>query len=204
LDLNGQGKLFRLRRTHATPFGMTDSARAKKQGVAVRIARGADAKALGVFLTRAWEEAGPGALGFTGATDDTIHEISTEEFLTQRIASDKAKILVAEVEGIIVGFAGLRTEGPQSVELSGMVVLRSASGAGIGTRLIRKSFALAAKLGFRTMTVRTEVFNQKAIAFYKKNGFTETAKETEKVGRTKVPVQVLRKMLSRTKGQLAY
>jgi len=150
-------------------------------------------------LTSAWKEVGPGALGFTGATDDAIREISTEEFLTRRIASDRVKILVAEVEGSIVGFAGLRTEGPQTVELSGIVVLRSASGAGIGTRLIRKSFALAERLGFKTMTVRTEIFNQRAIAFYRKNGFTETARETEKVGRTRVTVQVLRKMLGRTR-----
>jgi ribosomal protein S18 acetylase RimI-like enzyme len=178
---------------------MAASARKAGEGVAVRIARTTDARALGVFLARAWNEAGRGALGFTGATDDSIREISSEEFLAQRIASPRVKMLVAESEGSIVGFASLQAEGPQSVELSGIVVLQSASGAGIGTRLIRKSFLLAAKLDFRTMTVRTETFNSRAIGFYRENGFTETAKETEKVGRTKVPILVLRKVLTRTK-----
>ena len=163
--------------------------------VAVRVARGADARALGAFLTRAWQEASPGALGFTGATDDAIREISSEAFLAQRIASPKVRILVAEVDGVIAGFASLKAEPPRNVELSGIVVLQSASGTGVGTKLIRKSFLVAAKLGFRSLTVRTEIFNRRAIEFYKKNGFAETAREVEKVGRTKVPIQVLRKVL---------
>ncbi len=43
--------------------------------------------------------------------------------------------------------------------------------------------------------MKTEVFNDRAIGFYKKNGFTDTRKASENVGRMKVPVQVLEKRL---------
>ena len=161
----------------------------------VRAARRADARALGDFFIRAWKEAGPGALGFTGATDEAIREISSERFLAQRLASPNVRILIAVEEGQVVGFASLRAEGVGSAELSGIVVLESSSGRGVGTRLIRKSLALAGRMGFRTVSVRTEVNNGRAIGFYKKNGFTETGRTAEKVGRTRVSLQVLRKTL---------
>ena len=161
----------------------------------VRIAKKTDAKALGAFMTRAWREAGSGALGFTGATEDTIRDISSADFLVQRIANPKMRILVADAGGEIVGFASIRAESPKTAELSGIVVLQSASGSGIGTRLIKRTMRLAAGLGFRTIIVRTEVFNERAIGFYKRNGFTESARTTENVGRTEVPVQVLRKVI---------
>ncbi|MDG7008226.1 MAG: GNAT family N-acetyltransferase [Nitrososphaerota archaeon] len=163
--------------------------------IEVRAAKMADAKALGGFFMRAWKEAGPGALGFTGATEGAIKEISSVQFLAERLASPNVKMLVAVSEGEVVGFASLRTEGHGATELSGIVVLQSASGAGIGSRLLRKSFALAARLGFRAMTVRTEALNKRAIGFYRKNGFTEAGKTTEKVGRTRVALSVLRKTL---------
>lgn len=149
---------------------------------------------------RAWSEAGPGALGFTGATTDQIQDISSERFLTQRIANPGVKIIIAQAGDSVVGFASLRAKDHHSVELSGIIVLQSASGAGVGTRLIRRALLLAAKLGFRSMVVRTEVFNHRALGFYRKNGFTETAKETEKVGQTEVEVRVLRKVLGRNTG----
>ena len=159
----------------------------------VRAARVADAKALGEFFMRAWKEAGPGALGFTGATEEAIKEISTEKFLAGRLVSPNVRMLVAVAGSEVVGFASLRSEEGRSVELSGIVVLQSSSGAGVGTRLIRKSSALASKLGFMAITVRTEAFNKRAIGFYRKNGFTEAGRTTEKVGRARVELQVLRK-----------
>ena len=94
-----------------------------------------------------------------------------------------------------MGFASLRTEGALKMELSGIVVLQGESGAGIGTRLVRKALGTAARLGSRAVTVRTEAVNRRAIGFYKKNGFTETGRTTAKVGRSRVTFLVLQKTL---------
>ena len=168
---------------------------ADRPRVAVRAAKVTDAKTLGEFFKRAWNEAGPGALGFTGATEGAIKEISSEKFLAARLASPNVKMLVATEGGEVMGFASLRAEGARSAELSGIVVLQAASGRGVGARLIRKSFAMAKRLWFRTISVRTEFFNKRAIGFYKKNGFTESGRTTEKVGRTMAQLQILQKVL---------
>jgi ribosomal protein S18 acetylase RimI-like enzyme len=166
-----------------------------KRPVQVRPARKADATNLAAFFMQAWKESGPNSLGFTGATDESMKEIASEGFLVQRLASPKVRIVVAEGERRILGFASLRFMGQGKAELSGIVVLQSESGRGLGTRLLRKASDSAVRLGFRTLMARTEVVNRRAIGFYKKHGFTETAKATEKVGRMKVPVQVLEKRL---------
>src|SRR5271157_751691 len=144
--------------------------------VRVRSARRADAAALAAFFMQAWKEAGPGALGFTGATDESIKEIASEEFLAQRLMSPRVRIVVAEREKRIQGFASIRALNQGEVELTGIVVLQSTSGMGLGTKLLRRACDLAVKLGFRKVIVMTEVFNKKAIGFYKKNGFTEKRK----------------------------
>lgn len=38
----------------------------------------ADLQKLIAFFLKVWEEAGPGAFGFTGATEKTINEIASE------------------------------------------------------------------------------------------------------------------------------
>jgi ribosomal protein S18 acetylase RimI-like enzyme len=139
----------------------------------------------------AWKESGPGALGFTGATEESIREIASEGFLVQRLASPSVKIVVAEANERILGFASSRVTDPRGAELSGIVVLKEASGKGLGSKMLHKACNLVAKAGFKRIVVKTEAFNKPAIEFYKKNGFNETSKTTEKVGRTKVPVQVL-------------
>jgi ribosomal protein S18 acetylase RimI-like enzyme len=161
----------------------------------VRPGRRNDAKRLGDFFTEAWSESGPEALGFTGATDEAIREIASEEFLSRRLTSINTRIMVAEERGRIVGFASVRRLGKTNAELSGIVVLKTMSGKGIGTRLVRKACETARRQGYRNVIVKTEAFNKRAIGFYKKNGFTESSKITEKVGRMKVPLQILERRL---------
>ncbi len=168
---------------------------AEQAGIEVRPARMNDAALLGAFFMRAWKEAGPGALGFTGATEGAMEEIVSEEFLSKRLGSSNTRMVVAEKGGEILGFASLRRKGDGTAELSGIVVLESAAGRGLGTKLVRKACQTAMKLGFERLTVKTEAFNQRAIGFFKKNGFTESNKASEKVGRVNVPVQVLEKKL---------
>jgi GNAT superfamily N-acetyltransferase len=66
---------------------------------------------------------------------------------------------------------------------------------GLGTKLIGKACETAVKLGSERLIVRTEVFNQRAIRFYKENRFTESTKTSQKVGRVDVPLLVLQRKL---------
>ncbi len=171
--------------------------KADRPEVVVRPARKNDATALGAFFIRAWKEAGPGALGFTGATEDSIKAISSTEFLIRRLASPNVRVIIAEREKDILGFASTRALGKREGELSGVVVLESSAGMGLGSKLVSKACDAAAKMGLDHLRVKTEAPNAKAINFYKKNKFTESRRTTEKVGRTKTTLVVLQKRLSR-------
>ena len=162
----------------------------------VRAARKGDAVPLGVFFLQSWKEAGPDALGFTGANQEAIKEIASKEFLTSRLSSPNTKIVIAERQGEILGFASVRGMGRGEAELSGVVVLEGESGHGIATRLVRKACDAAVRVGSTTLKVKTEVFNTRAIEFYKKNGFVEVKKTTEKVGRRRIPLMVLQRELA--------
>ena len=143
----------------------------------------------------AWRESGPGALGFAGAKDDAMGEISSEVFWLSRLRSQRVHIVVAEEGSEIVGFASTRESLEGELELSGVVVLEGRTGMGIGTRLLRKALEGARKRGYPAVTVKTEKKNERAIGFYKKVGFVESHRKVERLGTAKVEVQVLKKRL---------
>jgi ribosomal protein S18 acetylase RimI-like enzyme len=147
----------------------------------VREAMLGDEANLSSFLKEAWKEAGPRAPGFTGATDKTIEEISSIDFLKKLLVDQKTRIFVAEDEDRIVGFASTKEDGNNYVELSGIIVLESKTGLGVGKQLLEAARSSAALLGVSKMIVKTEVFNDRAIWFYKRMGFTEMDRTTEEV-----------------------
>jgi len=161
----------------------------------IRPARPNDVSKLSAFFIEAWKEAGPGALGFTGATDEAIREIASEEFLKKRLATPTIQMMVAEEGRRIIGFSSVRRVEAGEAELSGIVVLESATGRGVGSRLLRKALDAARKRGFNSVRVKTEVTNERAINFYRKAGFTETGKAVERVGGARVALRFMVKRL---------
>ena len=161
----------------------------------VRPARANDVRSLSEFFLEAWKEAGPGAMGFSGATDEAMAEVASEGFLKRRMASPNVSMFVAGLGAEVVGFASLRKVDSAESELSGIAVLERMTGRGVGSRLLRKALEAARRRGVRVVTVKTEGANLRAIGFYKKAGFTETGRSTEKVGREKVLLQRMSKRL---------
>ena len=167
----------------------------RPSALVIRPARPNDVSKLSSFLVEAWKEAGPGALGFTGAKDEAIGEIASEEFLKKRLATPTIQMMVAEEERRIIGFSSLRKVEAREAELSGMAVLASATGKGVGSRLLRKALDAARKRGFNSVRVKTEATNERAISFYRKAGFTESGKAVERVGGTKMTLRFMVKRL---------
>ena len=161
----------------------------------VRAARLHDLHSLSVFFLEAWREAGPGASGFTGASDDVMRELASERLLRAKLTDPALRIFIAEEAGRTVGFASMKKVDSAVMELSGIVVLQSLVGRGVGTELFRMAREFAAADGYRKVTVKTEVFNGKAIAFYKRLGFVETTEIEEDVEGTKVRLVVLERSL---------
>jgi ribosomal protein S18 acetylase RimI-like enzyme len=153
-----------------------------------------DLPKLSGFIFEAWREAGPGAPGFSGATDEVIRELASEQTLKVMLANPALQIFVAEDAGEIVGFSSLKTIDPDAVELSGIVLLQKLVERGVGTELFKMAREFAAGKDRLRMVVKTEVINDRAAAFYKKLGFFET-KTTEDVEGTEVRLIVLERSL---------
>lgn len=163
--------------------------------VVVRPARPNDAAKLAAFFTEAWPQAGPAALGFAGANEGAMGEIAAEEFLRRRISSPVIRTTVAEEGRRLVGFSSVRKVEARKGEVSGVVVLESHTGRGLGTRLLRKSLEAARKQGIDSIVVKTDLRNERAVRFFKKSGFTESGKVAGRLGGSRVELRVLEKRL---------
>jgi ribosomal protein S18 acetylase RimI-like enzyme len=149
-------------------------------GVTVREAGPEDAAVIGAFMLAAWDRAGSGAPGYSGATDEVMAAITTEEAVRARIAPPERRMFVA-CDGDVVGFAATRRLKGDGVELAGIIVAPDLAGRGIGSMLLSAAVAAAGADGCRRMIVRTEIDNEPALAFYERHGFTRTRRLEETV-----------------------
>jgi len=148
-----------------------------------------------VFFREAWAQSGPEHLGFTGATEETINEVASDEFLKKRLLNPDVNIYIIKGEDKVLGFASTRNIDREAIELSGVIMLDSATGKGFGTQLVEKAVSSAREAGFRRMVVKTEVVNERAVKFYRRMGFSEVSKTREKVEGTAVEVMILERGL---------
>ena len=146
-------------------------------GISVKEATRDGIPALKHFILQAWREAGPGALGWTGATDEQISEITSDAFLSSLLERSDVIIFLALTDNKVVGFASNTKVRQNLVELSGIIVLEGMRGHGVGTLLLQSAIRSARKYGFNVMTVKTEMTNDRAIRFYTNNQF-KTRRQT--------------------------
>jgi ribosomal protein S18 acetylase RimI-like enzyme len=158
-------------------------------------AKFADVPKLQVFFHQAWEEYGSGALGFTGATEETINEIASEKFLKERLSNPNIGMYIVKEGERVLGFAATRSIDQDALELTGIIVLEDASGKGIGAQLVKEVVSSARKASFRRIVVKTEVLNKRAISFYKKMGLSEIGEAQERVEDIEIDVMILEKII---------
>jgi ribosomal protein S18 acetylase RimI-like enzyme len=158
--------------------------------------RRGDIEAVSSFIKEAWREVGPGALGWSGATDEDIAEISSKGFLESSVMDAHRDLFIAAEGGRVVGMAVGQAGENRDVELSGIVVLQSLVGRGIGSRLFDRVEEAALARKARRITVKTEEFNERALSFYRGKGFRAQGGRVEKVGETDVKLALLSKDLA--------
>ena len=98
--------------------------------------------------------------------------------VAQELADPRNTFLVAEADGEPAGYAKLRAgapdpavRGPRPVELERIYAARP--GGGIGVVLLRACLGAAAAAGHETMWLGVWEENPRAIAFYRREGFTD-------------------------------
>ena len=91
---------------------------------------------------------------------------------------DPADALVAELDGIVAGYAGLRNavalpSHAHVLEINGVAVHPSAGGRGVGQRLVEAVVEEARSRGARKLTLRVLGPNDVARRLYRRCGFVE-------------------------------
>jgi ribosomal protein S18 acetylase RimI-like enzyme len=152
----------------------------------VREAKQKDVERLIGFLREAWREAGPGAHGWTGATEETVQHLASHAFLSDLLNRDDTRVFIALRNEQVIGFSSNRRVSDEIVELSGIIVLESMTGAGVGSSLLNHSLEAARCDGYDVIVVKTESFNERAIRFYLRHGFTREATIEEEVEGSKL------------------
>ena len=100
-----------------------------------------------------------------------------EKYLQTKADSPNEVELVAEVEGRIVGQAGIealgRTDKTRHRADFGISIDRDYWGLGMGRALTRACIALAKQAGYKQLELQAVAENEHALALYKSEGFVE-------------------------------
>lgn len=137
----------------------------------VRTARPKDARALARLLDAVAAEPGSGLLLKPGemTARDWKHR------LADSLADPSSLILVAELDGVVVGNLGLRRDPHPSsghVQWVGMSVAGEWRGIGVGGALLETAAAWAAEAGAERLVLGVFPENERAVVFYERHGFT--------------------------------
>lgn len=147
--------------------------------LAFRVATPADAHALAEFARRAFHDAYVAVM-----EPDLLARVLAEQFGVARqrgeIEDPAAAWIVAQVDGVLAGYACLRTgrmpevgTPPAPMEVARFYVDRAWHGRGLARALMDATVAHARRLGGRTLWLAVWQRNPRAIAFYRKYGFTQ-------------------------------
>ena len=105
----------------------------------------------------------------------TAYEDKSLDVLSEVYVSDNAIYFVAEIDGNIVGAAGisqLENTTDNICELQKMYFLPEARGKGLGSEMMHKCLAAAKHLGYDKCYLETLPYMKSAVKLYQKSGFT--------------------------------
>lgn len=95
---------------------------------------------------------------------------SIRDFFSELTVNPVARYLVAELDGQILGFAGVHIILDEG-HITNVAVLPAARGRGLGKSLMAELMQYAANLGVRYLTLEVRQSNEVAIAMYRGLGF---------------------------------
>ena len=155
----------------------------------IRPAKSSDAASLAAIAERTFRE--------TFAADNSEENINLHcaqnfsvEMQSEEISDPQLTTLLAEVVGELVGFAQLRlaqaaacVKGDRPAELHRIYVSGEWHGRGVANQLMRAIYAAAARAGTDCIWLGVWERNLKAIAFYRKCGFSVVGDHAFMLGR---------------------
>lgn len=156
--------------------------------ISIRLATSKDAERIADLSRKTFQE--------TFAADNTKENM--QKFLNEQFTRSKLITEVGEPENIfllayhdddLAGYLKLKDgeppealKGQPAIEISRLYVLREKNGYGVGSQLINNALEIAVELDKKIVWLGVWERNQKAINFYKKNGFEQFGDTTFMLG----------------------
>jgi ribosomal protein S18 acetylase RimI-like enzyme len=124
-----------------------------------------------------------GARTFTDtfAADNTPEDMSAylasafgESIQAKELADASTIFLIAEIDGVPAGYAKLRLDGDDAIEINRLYAATERIGAGVGAALMQSAIDEAARRGRTRIWLAVWEHNLRAQAFYRKWQFMQT------------------------------
>lgn len=150
-------------------------------GVVIRRAVRADAKRLAEFGARTFNE----TFGAVNRPEDMAAYLAktySEALQSREIDDPRVITLLAESEGQLIGFAQLRIQDDDAIEIARFYVGLSFQGRGVAQSLMDASRDAARSTGKKRIWLGVWERNERAIAFYAKCGFRRTGSHPFRLG----------------------
>lgn len=171
--------------------------------VVIRPAKMSDAATLAALAERTFRE--------TFAADNSAENINlhcarrfSAEIQAQEMSDPQLTTVLAEVAGELVGFAQLRlahaaacVRGDRPAELHRIYVANAWHGRGVANELMRAVYAAAARAGSDCIWLGVWERNPRAIAFYRKCGFSAVGEHAFVLGQDQQRDLILAAQLDR-------
>jgi diamine N-acetyltransferase len=144
----------------------------------VRVGRLSDAERLAVLATQVWLHTYCTKGINSEVAQYVLSEFTVEKF-SARIEQPETRILIAEREGWLVGFASVRfgvscpSSNKSSVELQTLYVQEHFIGQGVGKSLLEAAEAEAREQSPAPLWLSVNAQNARAIAFYDRQGYSK-------------------------------
>lgn len=136
----------------------------------IRAAQMADHEELDQLMRRS-------ARSFPGVCDEVLDH--PDAFRVSPVQIRAGRALVAEIDGVMAGFAVWRPIGDSMAELEGIFVDPPQQGGGTGADLLRAACEAATASGFRNLLVTAY---PQAAEFYRRYGFVRTGATSTPLG----------------------
>ena len=156
--------------------------------VVIRSAVAADVSALAELAARTFRE----TFAADNRPEDMALHLTSSYGVSQQgaeLADPDITTLLAEVDGQLVGFAQLRSDGATScvtgeapIELWRFYVAQAWHGLGVAQALMQRVESEAQARGARTLWLGVWERNPRALAFYRKTGFSDVGSQVFMVG----------------------
>jgi ribosomal protein S18 acetylase RimI-like enzyme len=147
--------------------------------ITFRLGEPADALCLGVLATQVFLDTYATEGIRPSVAREVLEHLSTDA-LSSLLADPATVFIIAEAAGHMIGFAQITLgathalAGPEaSAELSRLYIHESATGKGLGTRLLRRAESLVAERGVAALWLTAWAENQRALAFYSSRGYED-------------------------------